>query len=93
GGGGLWGGGGGAGWAGGGGGRLRRMGGLWMERLAGADHSLMERGARERFADLLDDLLDRIGTGAADALRGKDPGPPEGTGALRVNHATGNSPA
>ncbi|WP_174441980.1 alpha/beta fold hydrolase [Azospirillum brasilense] len=75
------------------GGRLRRMGGLWMERLAGADHSLMERGARERFADLLDDLLDRIGTGAADALRGKDPGPPEGTGALRVNHATGNSPA
>ncbi|WP_246472715.1 alpha/beta fold hydrolase [Azospirillum tabaci] len=75
------------------GGRLRRMGGLWMERLAGADHSLMERAARERFADLLDDLLDRVGTGAADALRGKGPGPPEGTGALRVNHATGNSPA
>ncbi|MBK3733395.1 alpha/beta fold hydrolase [Azospirillum brasilense] len=75
------------------GGRLRRMGGLWMERLAGADHSLMERAARERFADLLDELLDRIGTGAADALRGRGPGPPEGTGALRVNHATGNSPA
>ncbi|KAA0687878.1 alpha/beta fold hydrolase [Azospirillum brasilense] len=75
------------------GGRLRRMGGLWMERLAGADHSLMERAARERFAGLLDDLLDRVGTGATDALRGKGPGPPEGTGALRVNHATGNSPA
>ncbi|MFC5358587.1 alpha/beta fold hydrolase [Azospirillum himalayense] len=75
------------------GGRLRRMGGLWMERLAGADHSLMERVARERFADLLDDLLDRIGTGATGAVRGQDPGPPEGTGALRVNHATGNSPA
>lgn len=75
------------------GGRLRRMGGLWMERLPGADHSLMERAARERFADLLDELLERIGTGAADGLRGKGPGPPEGTGALRVNHATGNSPA
>ncbi|MFL7903310.1 alpha/beta hydrolase [Azospirillum argentinense] len=75
------------------GGRLRRMGGLWMERLAGADHSLMERAARERFAGLLDDLLDRIGTGATGAVRGKGPGPPEGTGALRVNHATGNSPA
>ncbi|MGY0778028.1 serine aminopeptidase domain-containing protein [Azospirillum argentinense] len=75
------------------GGRLRRMGGLWMERLAGADHSLMERAARERFASLLDDLLDRIGTGATGAVRGKGPGPPEGTGALRVNHATGNSPA
>ncbi|WP_174440951.1 alpha/beta fold hydrolase [Azospirillum formosense] len=75
------------------GGQLRRMGGLRMERLAGADHSLMERAARERFADLLDDLLDRIGTGAADVLRGKGPGPPEGTGAFRVNHATGNSPA
>lgn len=75
------------------GGRLRRMGGLWMERLAGADHSLMERAARERFGDLLDELLDRIGTGATGAVRGQGPGPPEGTGALRVNHATGNSPA
>ncbi|OYD82178.1 hypothetical protein CHT98_22595 (plasmid) [Azospirillum brasilense] len=79
--------------AGAGGGRLRRMGGLWMERLAGADHSLMERAARERFAGLLDDLLDRIGTSATGVVRGKGPGPPEGTGALRVNHATGNSPA
>ncbi|MGR0188504.1 alpha/beta hydrolase [Azospirillum aestuarii] len=79
--------------AGAGGGRLRRMGGLLMERLAGADHSLMERAARERFADLLDDLLDRIGTGATGTVRGKGPGPPEGTGALRVNHATGSSPA
>ncbi|WP_162801022.1 alpha/beta fold hydrolase [Azospirillum brasilense] len=75
------------------GGRLRRMGGLWMERLAGADHSLMERAARERFADLLDELLDQIGAGATGTVRGKGPGPPEGTGALRVNHATGNSPA
>lgn len=79
--------------AGAGGGRLRRMGGLWMERLAGADHSLMERAARERFADLLDKLLDQIGTGATGTVRGKGPGPPEGTGALRVNHATGSSPA
>ncbi|TWA72467.1 serine aminopeptidase S33 family [Azospirillum brasilense] len=75
------------------GGRLRRMGGLWMERLAGADHSLMERAARERFAELLDDLLDRIGAGGTGTVRGKGPGPPEGTGALRVNHATGSSPA
>lgn len=75
------------------GGRLRRMAGLWMERLAGADHSLMERAAREHFAELLDELLDRIGTGATGAVRGQGPGPPEGTGALRVNHATGNSPA
>ncbi|AWJ82595.1 hypothetical protein TSH58p_00935 (plasmid) [Azospirillum sp. TSH58] len=79
--------------AGAGGGRLRRMGGLRMERIAGADHSLMERAARERFAGLLDDLLIRIGAGAAGAVRGEGPGPPEGTGALRINHATGNSPA
>ncbi|CAO3380526.1 alpha/beta fold hydrolase [Azospirillum argentinense] len=42
------------------GGRLRRMDGLWMERLPGADHSLMERAARERFAALLDRLLDGL---------------------------------
>ncbi|MDQ2105978.1 hypothetical protein QSG27_25005, partial [Azospirillum sp. C340-1] len=48
--------------AGAGGGRLRRMPGLRMERLPAADHSLMERAARERFATLLDELLDGIGS-------------------------------
>ncbi len=51
------------------GGRLRRMAGLRMARLAGADHSLMERAPRERFADLLDDLLDRL------SARGEVPAP------------------
>ena len=53
--------------AGTGGGRLRRMPGLRLERLPGADHSLMERAARERFAVLLDALLDALDAHGADA--------------------------
>ena len=52
--------------AGAGGCRLRRMPGLRLERLPGADHSLMERAARERFAALLNELLDSLDARGAD---------------------------
>ncbi|WP_448208309.1 alpha/beta fold hydrolase [Azospirillum sp. sgz302134] len=42
---------------------LRAMPNMRMERIAGADHSLMLRSARERFARLLDQHLDAIEAG------------------------------
>ena len=49
------------------GGPLATMPNLRMERIAGADHSLMLRTARERFAALLDDHLDGIAAAAETA--------------------------
>lgn len=49
------------------GGPLATMPNLRMERIAGADHSLMLRTARERFAALLDDHLDGIAVAAGAA--------------------------
>lgn len=50
------------------GGPLRGMPNLRMERIAGADHSLTVRPARERFIGLLDEHLDAIDVATAQTV-------------------------